>query len=120
MISLQRTLLSLVLLLAGTSALARDYGQYEHVPPAIRQWFRDLRSPDGSIRCCDESDCARTEAHITEGRWQARAPDGSWLTVPPTRVVHDRGNPLGQPILCAAQEPDGEWQVLCFVPGALM
>ena len=89
--------LRLALLLAGTAALARDYGQYEHVPPATREWFRNLRSPDGSIRCCDESDCARTEAHITENLWQARAPDGSWLTVLPTRVIHDRGNPGSKP-----------------------
>ena len=112
--------LLLPLLLATLPALARDYGQYENVPPATRQWFRDLRSPDGSIRCCDESDCARTEAHIMESRWQARAPDGSWLSIPPTRVIHDRGNPVGEPILCAARGPDGEWRVLCFVPGGLM
>jgi hypothetical protein len=69
----------LALLLAGTAALARDYGQYEHVPPATRQWFRDLRSPDGSIRCCDESDCARTEAHVTRmaGRPAPRTAAGS-------------------------------------------
>ena len=61
-----------------------------------------------------------SKAHIMESRWQARAPDGSWLSIPPTRVIHDRGNPVGEPILCAARGPDGEWRVLCFVPGGLM
>ena len=109
----------IALLFSGTAILARDQGQYEHVPPAIRQWFRDLRPPDGSIHCCDVADCLRTEAHLSESRWRARAPDGSWLTVPQHRVIHNRGNPVGEPVLCAAQGPDGDWWVLCFVPAAL-
>ena len=107
----------IALLFSGTAILARDRGQYEHVPPAIRQWFR--RPPDGSIHCCDVADCLRTEAHLSESRWRARAPDGSWLTVPQHRVIHNRGNPVGEPVLCAAQGPDGDWWVLCFVPAAL-
>jgi hypothetical protein len=111
--------LPFVLLLAITTALARDYGQYEHVSPVIREWFRNLRSPDGSISCCDVSDCARTEAYMTENRWRARAPDGSWLFIPSGRVIRDKGNPVGEAILCVGRGSDGEWQVFCFVPGAL-
>jgi hypothetical protein len=108
----------LLLLVVGTAVFARDYRQYEHAPAEIRQWFRDLRSPDG-VSCCEVTDCRRTEAHLSEGRWQARAPDGSWVAVPRGRVIHDRGNPIGEPILCATQE-DGTWLVFCFVPGALL
>jgi hypothetical protein len=107
------------LLLITAQALARDYGQYENVPAEVRQWFRELRSPDGSISCCDVADCLRTEAQISEYRWQARAPDGTWLLVPSGRVIRNRGNPVGEPILCAGRGPDGEWQVFCFVPGML-
>ncbi|MEZ5888925.1 MAG: hypothetical protein R3D52_00900 [Xanthobacteraceae bacterium] len=109
----------LPLLFAVTAALARDRGQYEHVSPEIRRWFRDLRSPDGHSFCCDEVDCLRTEAHLSGDHWRARAPDGKWIDIPPNRVIHDRGNPVGEPILCATWAFDG-WNVLCFVPGALL
>lgn len=109
----------LPLLFAVTAALARDRGQYEHVSPEIRRWFRDLRSPDGHSFCCDEVDCLRTEAHLSGDHWRARAPDGKWIDIPPNRVIHDRGNPVGEPILCETWAFDG-WNVLCFVPGALL
>jgi hypothetical protein len=117
--TLMRMLL-ILLLFAGNPAIAHDYGEHESVSPATRQWFRDLRSPETSIQCCDVSDCLRTEAHVSQNRWKARAPDGSWLIVPPTRVITDRGNPVGEPILCAVNKGEGSWLVLCFVPGALL
>jgi hypothetical protein len=110
-------LLLLLLFLAGTAALARDDGQYQHVAPAIRRWFHDLRSPRGGF-CCDETDCLRTEARLSGNRWQARARDGKWIDIPPSAVIKDRGNPIGEPILCASWAVDG-WYVRCFVPGAL-
>ena len=113
-----RTIL-LSLFVASTTTLARDYGQYEDVSPAIREWFRGLRSPQG-IFCCDEADCRRTEAHLSDNHWQARAPDGKWIDIPPDRVITDRFNPVGEPILCATWAlSSGSWNVLCFVPGAL-
>ncbi|MFO1099530.1 MAG: hypothetical protein U1E81_15025 [Xanthobacteraceae bacterium] len=111
-------LLPFLLALTATD-LVRDDGQYEHVSPEIRRWFHDLRSPDGGSYCCDETDCLRTEAHLKDDHWQARAPDGKWIDIPPTRVIQDRGNPVGEPILCATWGFDG-WHVLCFVPGALL
>ena len=114
-----RTIL-LWLLLASPTTLARDYGQYEDVSPTTRQWFRDLRSPEGAF-CCDEADCLRTEAHLSDDHWQARAPDGRWIDIPPGRVITDRGNPVGEPVLCATWAlSSGSWNVLCFVPGALL
>jgi len=71
----KRSILLLGLLLFTTArTLARDYGLYANVPAEVRQWFRELRSPDGSISCCDVADCLRTEAQISGNRWQARAP----------------------------------------------
>jgi hypothetical protein len=111
----------LLLLLGSTTALARDYGQYEDVPPAVREWFRDLRSPNGGAFCCDVADCLRTEAQLSDDHWRARAPDGTWIEIPPGSVITDRGNPLGEPILCATWALNsGSWNVLCFVPGALL
>ena len=82
-------------------------------------WFESLHSPETGISCCNKLDCHPTEAELRAGHWWARAPDNQWLEVPPLRVIHDRGNPVGQPILCAIPNETG-WIVLCFVPGALM
>ena len=96
---------------------ARDYGQYEDVPQHIRDWFKALKSPRYGNSCCDESDCARTEARTHGDQWEARAPDGSWVVIPPDRIVLDQGNPTGEPILCASDSGEARWRVLCFVPG---
>jgi hypothetical protein len=95
---------------------ARDDGQYRDVPGHIRDWFSGLTNPRTGRSCCDESDCARTEARTRGGSWEAKAPDGSWITVPPESIVVDQGNPTGEPVLCAYESETG-WRVLCFVPG---
>jgi hypothetical protein len=96
---------------------ARDHGQYEDVPQHIRDWFKALKNPQNGRSCCDLSDCARTEARTEGNQWQARAPDGSWITIPADAVVHNQGNPTGEPILCADAPTEKGWRVLCFVPG---
>ena len=35
----------------STTAAAMDRGQFKDVPPAIREWFENMRSPKG-ISCC--------------------------------------------------------------------
>jgi hypothetical protein len=100
------------------NAHARDYGQYSDVPTHIRDWFKGLENPRTSVRCCDEADCARTEVHTRGGKWEARAPDGSWIAIPPESIVTNHRNPTGEPILCVYPGPTGNgWVVLCFVPG---
>jgi hypothetical protein len=118
----EKVAIVLVILAAHVAGLtlvvsARDYGQYEDVPQHIREWFKALKNPRYGNSCCDESDCARTEARTHGDQWEALAPDGSWVTIPPDRIVHDQGNPTGEPILCASDSGGGQWRVLCFVPG---
>lgn len=96
---------------------ARDYGQYENIPQHIRDWFKALKNPQNGRSCCDLSDCVRTEARTQGNQWQARAPDGAWVTVPADSIVHNQGNPTGEPILCADALTEEGWRVLCFVPG---
>jgi hypothetical protein len=70
--------------------------------------------------CCSVSDCTRTEALTVGGHWHARAPDGSWVEVPPESVVETAGNPIGQPVLCALPSlTTKRWMIYCFVPGPL-
>ena len=100
-------------------AHARDYGQYSDSPQHIRNWFKRLNNPRLGMPCCEESDCARTEARTRGGSWEAKAPDGSWVTIPHESIVTDQGNPTGEPILCSYNNwyGNGGWMVFCFVPG---
>jgi hypothetical protein len=108
---------AVALILCPTLGLyARDYGQYEEIPQHIRDWFKALKNPQTGGNCCDQSDCARTEARTHGNGWEARAPNGSWITIPADKVVHNQGNPTGEPILCTVEDEEG-WRVLCFVPG---
>jgi hypothetical protein len=75
---------------------ARDHGQYEDVPPHIRDWFKALKNPQDGRSCCNESDCARTEARTHGNEWEARTPDGLWIAVPPDTIVRGQGNPTGE------------------------
>ena len=61
----------------ASAAFAFDNGQYEHVPPDIRAWFKGVIAPNG-VPCCDISDGHRTEydvrvnddAHLLRSRRQ--------------------------------------------------
>jgi hypothetical protein len=97
---------------------ARDYGQYSDRPGHLRDWFKRLKNPRTGLPCCEEADCARTEARTRGSGWEARAPDGSWIAIPPESMVTDQGNPTGEPILCSYMSFEGNWwDVYCFVPG---
>lgn len=108
------TKLWLALVLAGAiaPALAHD--------GANDSWFESLEVPGSpGSRCCGGEDCLPTEDETRDNLWWARTPDGIWHRVPPERVITDRGNPVGPPILCSIPNPDGGYTILCFVPGAL-
>jgi hypothetical protein len=115
-VSIVSLMLAALIVSWGLSARARDDGQYQDVPGHLRDWFAALKNPRTGRSCCDESDCARTEVRMRGDGWDARAPDGSWITVPPESIVVDQGNPTGEPILCSMPGDEG-WRVLCFVPG---
>ncbi|MFX7071610.1 hypothetical protein ABTI09_20175, partial [Acinetobacter baumannii] len=48
---------------AAGAAHAFDNGQYDHVPPEIRAWFKSVIAPNG-VPCCDISDGHRTEYDV--------------------------------------------------------
>jgi hypothetical protein len=75
---------------------ARDYGQYANRPQHLRDWFKRLENPRLGMPCCEEADCARTEARTRGGTWEAKAPDGSWVSIPHESIVTDQGNPTGE------------------------
>lgn len=113
-----RLLLAAFVAAGSTGAHARDYGQYSNVPNHLRNWFKSLYNRRTGVHCCNDTDCARTEARTVDGKWQAKAPDGSsWIAVPPESVVVDQGNPTGEPILCGVPDEGSGGAELCFVPG---
>ena len=52
----------------ASTALAVDRGQFGHVPPDIRAWFKSVIAPNG-VPCCDISDGHRTEYDARSLRW---------------------------------------------------
>jgi hypothetical protein len=84
--------LAAVAVVAAGAVNAHDIGG----PPQISVWLKHLKNPRLNMPCCNERDCARTEAHVRNGRWHAKAPDGSWIAIPTESVVTDQGNPTGE------------------------
>lgn len=110
-----------VLLALALSAIFIAAIRHSHAQTPESAWFNSLKSPVTGWSCCDTSDCKRTAMTIKDSHYRAAAPDGTWHDIPNEIVIHDKGNPTGEPVLCA--NPDysgpGKWKLLCFVPGAL-
>ena len=51
-----------------SAALAVDNGQFDHVPPDIRAWFKSVIAPNG-VPCCDVSDGHRTNYDVRGGAY---------------------------------------------------
>src|SRR5262249_12056904 len=75
----QAALLAALMALAG-AAYAFDNGQYDHVPPDIRAWFKSVIAPNG-VPCCDISDGHRTEYDVRQGAYWVPI-EGTWMQVP--------------------------------------
>jgi hypothetical protein len=97
-----------------------DRGQFKNVPPAIREWFENMRSPKG-ISCCSYADGHRTGYDIRQGQYWVPI-DGDWYPVPPEAVIKTE-NPVGEAIvwyLHGALEGDvprnEQYRIICFVP----
>ncbi|WOH83623.1 hypothetical protein RX327_11070 [Bradyrhizobium sp. BEA-2-5] len=99
-------------MMAG-AALAFDNGQYDHVPPDIRAWFKSVIAPNG-VPCCDISDGHRTEYDVRGGAYWVPI-DGQWMEVPARAIIRDRGNPVGQAVVWYVHHR-GAIIISCFVP----
>ena len=89
---------SLSTLSMGSTALAVDRGQFGHVPPDIRAWFKRVIAPNG-VPCCDESDGHRTSYDVRAGRLlgsDRRTMDAGART---RGEIRDQGNPIGEAVV---------------------
>jgi hypothetical protein len=109
-------------------------GQYAQVDPAIRQWFRDQKSPRTGIPCCSEADGAYAEEDIRDGHYRARFTwrscyarechdlDSGWMDVPDDVVIHDpnrRGAPVVWWFRGSSTDPTHPAVgIRCYAPGS--
>ena len=101
-------------------ATARDNGQWEDSPAAVRQWFQSLMQPDNPyLSCCGEADAFEADtfevagdhyiAVITDGK--GVIPEGTRIPVPNAKMKWDAGNPTGHGIIFTG----AQGQVYCYV-----
>lgn len=109
-----------------TPAHAADNGQIPaDTSPAVRSWFKTVRSPHG-VPCCDIADGHRTQAEqrprtpeqeaASMSEWWAVV-DGEWRQVPQAAVIYNAGNPVGEPIVWFVRQGPDSVYIRCFVPG---
>jgi hypothetical protein len=111
-----RSIATLMLCAVSASAAAMDRGQFKDVPPEIREWFENMRSPKG-ISCCSYADGHRTGYDIRQGQYWVPI-DGDWYPVPPEAVIKTE-NPVGEAIVWYLLKagPEGDsYRIICFVP----
>ena len=107
---------------AATTA-AMDRGQFQNVPPEIRYWFENMRTPKG-IACCSYADGHRTGYDIRQGQYWVPI-EGEWYPVPPEAVIKTE-NLVGEAIVWYLHQagpegnlPRSEWyKIICFVPSS--
>ena len=97
----------------ASAALAVDRGQFGHVPPDIRAWFKSVIAPNG-VPCCDESDGHRTTYDVRGGAYWVPI-EGQWMAVPDRAVIRDQGNPIGEAVVWYVHHR-GSIIISCFVP----
>ena len=91
-----RSIAALMFCAFSATAGAMDRGQFQNVPPEIREWFENMRSPKG-IMCCSYADGHRTGYDIRQGQYRVPI-DGDWYPVPPEAVIKTE-NPVGEAIV---------------------
>ncbi len=103
--------------------LVRDNGRYAGSP--LKSWFDSLASGRGP--CCSFADgfriddvdwdvqCA-TVAGQEQCGYRVRV-GGRWIDVPPEAVVQG-ANRYGPAVVWPYEDPNGETQIRCFLPGA--
>lgn len=113
-------LFAAALLVMATESAARDFGQYQNVDPATRQWFRSQRNPTTGGLCCSEADGTYAEEDIRDGhywaRFEFRGMATDWMPVPDDAVIRDP-NKNGAPVVWWFVE-GGQLKIRCYSPGA--
>lgn len=114
---MRRSAIIASLALLAFPAAAVDRGQFETVDPAVRAWFKSVKSPNG-VPCCDRADGHRTTWRATAAGTYEVPIDGAWIPVPPEAVILGAHNPTGESVVWYTKFPGsltGPF-IRCFVP----
>jgi len=101
-------LLGGVLLLAQRSAAAPP----QEVDPSLAPWFHSLEQPGSGLSCCSIADCRTADYRIVGDHYEAFI-EGTWMVVPPDRVLSRTDNPTGRAVVCWTKING----IMCFVRG---
>ena len=113
-------------------AIARDLGQWDSQPIAVRQWFQRLMQPDNpAVSCCGEADAYWADSFEVDGdKYVAIITDsrpdeplrrkhidvGTKIVVPNHKLKYDQSNPTGHGIIFLSR---GDY-VYCYIaPGGV-
>lgn len=117
-----RSALAFVAVLAATTALARDTGQWGNQPPEIRAWFQSVMQPENPYQsCCGEADAFDAEmvGEEPDGAMDVRilaGPVTEWIgtvvIVPREKLQVRYGNPLDKIILFIG----AGGKIYCLIP----
>lgn len=72
--------------------------------------YTNWKIPGSTTSCCNDRDCAETEARFERGQSFAKTRGGEWIAIPPRSIIREP-NPTGKAHLC---EMNG--YVFCFLP----
>ncbi len=114
--------IALLLFTLGMRAHATTHyaGEWDNIDPAVRSWFRNLKSPHG-VPCCNIADGHRTEEDIRGNSYWIPNPAAlgaiEWMEVPAEAVVYNSGNPTGEAVVWYTMQNGTEVFIRCFVPG---
>jgi len=116
-------MIRLACIIALTTLLIRDNGQWAQTDPETKKWIEDLKNKQGKS-CCNSADGYDVQWDIKDGRYRIFV-RGKWYDVPPEAVL-DIPNRLG--VARAWYSPIwGSWKpggqdvitinIHCFLPG---
>lgn len=106
-------ILGLIVTMAPPRAAADERHMHlYHADAQQDQWMRSLKRPDTGTSCCNLNDCNPTDAEWRDGQWWAVL-RGSWIPVPPEKVLASPLSLDGEAWLCASLSSPF---VYCFVP----
>lgn len=106
-------LCALFLGLWASPAPAADNGQYQNVDPAIREWFKGVRSPSG-VPCCDIADGHRAQFEVRGAEFYVKI-ENEWVPVPPEAIIKGAKNPTGDAVVWFSHYEGSPIYIRCFV-----